>query len=195
MSRCNAIIAAALVAAALAAPTALAQPRDIYAGPSEPAPEGQRKQDLRMPDTRHAARATTPSDPDAARPETAGNPNHSADAAHPAQAKDYSKNAATGDKVTSVVDAALAQERYYSSYGAPEPLAPPRSPVASDDTPWLPIALSIAVTLAIVAAGAAHLGPAPHPARLRRPSHDVAQRPRPHPSSPLPRQPTHDELP
>jgi hypothetical protein len=121
MSRCNTIIAAALAAAALAAPTALAQPPDIHAGLSEPAPEGQRTQDLRMPDTRDAARATT------------------------------------GDKVTPAVDAALARERYYASYGAPEPLAPPRSPVASDDTPWLPIALSIAVTLAIVAAGAAHL--------------------------------------
>jgi hypothetical protein len=52
---------------------------------------------------------------------------------------------------------ALAQERYYSSYGEPEPLAPPQSPVASDDTPWLPIAPSVAATLAIVAAGAAHL--------------------------------------
>jgi hypothetical protein len=115
------------------------------------------EQDRRSPDTRDAARATTPSDPNAARPDTAGNPNVSADAAHPAQTKDYSKNAATGDNATPAADAALAQERYYSSYGAPEPLAPPRSPVASDDTPWLPIAPSIAATLAIVAAGAAHL--------------------------------------
>jgi hypothetical protein len=157
MSRCNTIIAAALAAAALAAPIALAQPPDVHAGLSEPAPEGQRKQDLRMPDTRDAARATTPSDRNDARPETAGNPKISADAADSAPAKDYSKNAATGDKVSPAVDAALAQERYYSSYGAPEPLAPPRSPVASDDTPWLPIAPSIAATLAIVAAGAAHL--------------------------------------
>jgi hypothetical protein len=35
--------------------------------------------------------------------------------------------------------------------------APPRSPVASDDTRWLPIAPSVASTIAIVAAGAAHL--------------------------------------
>jgi hypothetical protein len=154
MSRCNTIIAAALAAAALAAPAALAQPPDIHVGLSGPAPEGRRKQDLRMPDTRDAARAATPSDRNAARPETAGNPKVSADAADSAPARDYSKNAATGDYDTA---AALAQERYYSSYGAPEPLAPPRSPVASDDTPWLPIALSIAVTLAFVAAGAAHL--------------------------------------
>jgi hypothetical protein len=52
---------------------------------------------------------------------------------------------------------ALAQERYYSSYGAPEPLALPKSPSPSDDTPWLPIALSIAITLVIVTASATHL--------------------------------------
>ena len=58
--------------------------------------------------------------------------------------------------------AALAQERYYSSYddaetiGAyaePEPLTVAQSPAPSDDTPWLPLALS-AVALAIVAASA-----------------------------------------
>jgi hypothetical protein len=62
-----------------------------------------------------------------------------------------SRNAARAAEI------ALAQERYYSSYGDPEPLAPPQSPVASDDTPRLPVALSVAATLAIVAAGAAHL--------------------------------------
>ena len=98
MSRCNTIIAAALAAAALAAPTALAQPPDIHAGLSEPAPEGQSTQDLRMPDTRDAARAATPSDGNAARPETAGNPNISADVDHPAQASDDEKHATTDDK-------------------------------------------------------------------------------------------------
>ncbi len=48
--------------------------------------------------------------------------------------------------------AALAQERYYSSYGEPEPLTVAQSPAPSDDTPWLPIALSVAAALAIVAA-------------------------------------------
>jgi hypothetical protein len=142
MSRCNTIIAAALAAAALAAPTALARPADIHA-PLLKAAAAANKQDLRSPDTRDAARATTPSDRNAARPDTGGNPNVSADAAT--------------DNVTPAERAALAQERYYESYGAPEPLAPRRSPVASDDTPWLPIALSIAATLAVVAAGAAHL--------------------------------------
>jgi hypothetical protein len=52
------------------------------------------------------------------------------------------------------VAAALAQERYYSSYGAPEPLTVGQSPAPSDDTPWLPIALSVAAALAIVAASA-----------------------------------------
>ena len=51
-------------------------------------------------------------------------------------------------------DAALAQERYLSSYAEPKPLTPPQSPAASDATPWLPISLSIAGALAIVAASA-----------------------------------------
>jgi hypothetical protein len=55
------------------------------------------------------------------------------------------------------VENALAQERYYSSYGEPEPLALPQSPAPSGDTPWLLIALPIAATVAIVAASAAHL--------------------------------------
>ena len=50
--------------------------------------------------------------------------------------------------------AAEAQERYYSSYGEPEPLSVAQSPEPSDDTPWLPIALSVAVALAIVATSA-----------------------------------------
>jgi hypothetical protein len=53
--------------------------------------------------------------------------------------------------------AAGAQERYYSSYGKPEPLTPPQSPSPSDDMPWLPIALSIAITLVVATAGATHL--------------------------------------
>jgi hypothetical protein len=117
MSRCNTIIAAALAAAALAAPTALAQPPDIHAGLSEPAPGGHSKQDLRMPDTRDAASAATPSDRNAARPETAGNPNISAGVDHPAQASDGNKHATTDDNVTAAEDRALAQERYYESFG------------------------------------------------------------------------------
>jgi hypothetical protein len=53
--------------------------------------------------------------------------------------------------------AARAQERYYSSYGEREPLTLPQSPSPSDDTPWLPIALSIAIALVIVTASATHL--------------------------------------
>ena len=48
--------------------------------------------------------------------------------------------------------AAEAQERYYSSYGKYAPLTVAQSPEPSDDTPWLPIALSAALALAIVAA-------------------------------------------
>ena len=50
--------------------------------------------------------------------------------------------------------AAEAQGRYYASYGEPEPLTVAQSPEPSDDTPWLPIALSVAVALAIIAASA-----------------------------------------
>jgi hypothetical protein len=49
---------------------------------------------------------------------------------------------------------AKAQERYYSSYGEPKPLTVTQSSEPSDHTPWLPIALSVAVALAVVAASA-----------------------------------------
>ena len=81
MSRCNTIVAAVLAAAALAAPTALAQSALIHAAAES------NKQGLRSPDTRDAARATAPSDQIAVRPETEAR--------------------------------ALAQERYYESYGQP----------------------------------------------------------------------------
>jgi hypothetical protein len=51
---------------------------------------------------------------------------------------------------------AIAQERYLGSYGEPQPLSPRQSP-PSDDTPWLPIALSIAGALVIVAASTTQL--------------------------------------
>jgi hypothetical protein len=50
--------------------------------------------------------------------------------------------------------AAEAQERYYSSYGEAEPLTVASSPQPPNDTPWLIIALSSAVALGIVAASA-----------------------------------------
>jgi hypothetical protein len=49
--------------------------------------------------------------------------------------------------------AAEAQGRYYASYGDPQPLAVPRSPEPSDDTPWLPITLAAAVAIVVIAAG------------------------------------------
>jgi hypothetical protein len=58
------------------------------------------------------------------------------------------------ERVDARTAAALAQERYYSSYGEPKPLTIAQSPEPSDDTPWLAIALSVAVALAIVAASA-----------------------------------------
>jgi hypothetical protein len=51
----------------------------------------------------------------------------------------------------------VVEERYLSSYGEPEPLTAPQSPTASDETPWLPIALSIAGALTIVAVSATQL--------------------------------------
>jgi hypothetical protein len=53
--------------------------------------------------------------------------------------------------------AAHAQEQYLQSYGESQPLSAPQSPLASDDTPWLPFALSIAGALIIVAASATQL--------------------------------------
>jgi hypothetical protein len=59
--------------------------------------------------------------------------------------------------IHSGTSAALAQERHYSSYGEPQPMTQPQSPPPTDDTPWLPIVLSIAAALAIVAASATQL--------------------------------------
>ena len=53
--------------------------------------------------------------------------------------------------------APLAQERYYSSYGQPEPMTLPQSPAAADDTPWLPIAVSLAIVLTLAVASATQL--------------------------------------
>jgi hypothetical protein len=69
-------------------------------------------------------------------------------------------------KVDATTPAALAQERYYSTYGTPEPLNLPRLAAPSDPTPWLPIALSVAVVLALVALPAT---------RLRRVRHRAAR--------------------
>ena len=48
---------------------------------------------------------------------------------------------------------ALAQERYYSSYGEPEPLPVAEAPAPVDEPqPWLPISIAIAAALTIAAA-------------------------------------------
>jgi hypothetical protein len=112
-------LAAALAAAALAAPTALAQPADIHAPLIKPTTEAN-KQD-------HAAR-----------PDTAGNPSISATNAALAQERyyaSYGKPAPltrAGSAVADDTDAALAQERYYASHGAPAPLTKAGSAVAAD---------------------------------------------------------------
>ena len=53
--------------------------------------------------------------------------------------------------------AALAQERYYSSYGQRESLTHTQPPAPSHDTPWLPIALSLAIVLTLAVASATQL--------------------------------------
>jgi hypothetical protein len=70
-----------------------------------------------------------------------------------AQERYYSSfgNPGTTDAATA---AAKAQERYYSSYGAPDPLTVAQAPEPSDDAQWLPIALSVSLALAILAASA-----------------------------------------
>jgi len=59
------------------------------------------------------------------------------------------------------ITAAQAQERYYSTYGEPDPIAAPLATAPANDTPWLTIAL--AATLALAAASIAAM----HRRRLR----------------------------
>jgi hypothetical protein len=86
----------------------------------------------------------------------AGQPNQERQAAALAQERYYSSYAEP-QPIDAATSDALAQERQYSSYGQPQPLAPPQSPAPSDDTPWLAIALSIAAAVAIAAASATRL--------------------------------------
>jgi hypothetical protein len=120
---------------ALAASTAFAQQDLRSPDAKDTAVQSQRVQDLRWLEARNSVRSSTAAAP----------------------RKDYGKNAATGDYVTPDASPALAQERYLSSYGEPEPLTLPQSPAPSHDTPWLPIALVIAGALVIVAASATQL--------------------------------------
>lgn len=46
------------------------------------------------------------------------------------------------------ITAAQAQERYYSTYGEPEPIAAPVARAPDNGTPWLTIALAAIVALA-----------------------------------------------
>jgi hypothetical protein len=119
----------AVAIAALVAPTASARLADTPPTVAKTAAADQHKQNRRSHDTRAAARATTPSDPTAARPESAGNPNISADATRAALAQErYYMSYG----VTPAADAALAQERYYASYGKPTPLTHATRTVAAD---------------------------------------------------------------
>lgn len=55
------------------------------------------------------------------------------------------------------VSRSVAREHYYSSYGEPAPLALPQAPAPSDGAPWLAIALSIAGTLIVAGASATQI--------------------------------------
>ena len=187
MPRSIRTITTAIAIAALTAPTALAQPADIHAPLAKAASDSHkqhlRSPDKRdaapttTPSDRNTARPDTTASPnltsaaDRALAQqryytsygkstaTGDNVTPAADRAL-AQERyytSYGKSTATDDNVTPAADRALAQERYYTSYGEPEPLTRPQSPVPSDDTPWLPIALSITAGLLIVATSATQL--------------------------------------
>jgi hypothetical protein len=110
---------AALAVGALLAPTALAQPADIHQPLIDAVVEAQ-KQDSQ----------------EAARPDTAGNPNVSGSAAP-----------------------ALAQERYYASYGTPTSLSHTTRTVAADtDDGIAPLPFGLAVVAALIVGLAAGSG-------------------------------------
>jgi hypothetical protein len=52
--------------------------------------------------------------------------------------------------------AAQAQERYYSTYGEPEPITAPLAPAPTNGTPWLTIALAATLALATASIAAIH---------------------------------------
>jgi hypothetical protein len=110
--------------------------------PSEvPAVQASAPQELRSPDARDAARADQPQD--WRTPDT-----RSAAAAHSNRAKDPGDRAAPGDDV----DRALAQERYYASYGKPTPLtkaAPAVAPNTGDGIVSLPFVVAVLGALVI----------------------------------------------
>jgi hypothetical protein len=55
-----------------------------------------------------------------------------------------------------LLTAAEAQERYYSSYGEPEPITAPLAPAPTNHTPWLTIALVATTALAAASIAAIH---------------------------------------
>jgi hypothetical protein len=62
-----------------------------------------------------------------------------------------------GDPERPKPSGAIAQERYYSTYGEPEPLTVSQSPAPSDEFPWAPIA-AVGTVLVLAAAGATQIG-------------------------------------
>jgi hypothetical protein len=164
-----------LALAALAAPTAAAQQQDLRSPDTRDAARAAAtaaapQQDLRSPDTRDTARSSTAAAPrqDLRSPDLEAmeamrdaallrlfaprSPAARAVSSTPARPRQDLRN-----PDARAVANARAQGRYYSSYGEPEPLTLPQSPAPSDDTPWLPIALSITGALVIAAASTTQL--------------------------------------
>ena len=154
-----------LAIAAIAVPSTQARPADDLRSPdardtaqSHVETAAQPAQDLRSPDARDVVQgwstvsASGLTVVDALTGVAPAGANEQTRAAL-AQERYYSSYGEPGttDAATS---AALAQERYYSSYGEPEPLTVADAPEPSDDAQWLPIALSVSVALAILAASA-----------------------------------------
>ena len=61
-----------------------------------------------------------------------------------------------------------AQERYYSTYGEPGPIAAPVAPAPANGTPWLTIALAATVALAAASIAAIHRRRLRHRRRVAR---------------------------
>ena len=111
------------------------------------------QQDLRSPDARDAASTSSLAGTTSTTPQQDLRSPDARDAASSSTAAVPHLDLRNPDARALAI--ARAQERYYSSYA--EPLASPAPPAPADgDTPWLPIGLAIAATLAIVAAGGAH---------------------------------------
>jgi hypothetical protein len=87
----------------------------------------------------------------------AARPHHEAQAGAALAQERYYSSYAEPRPTDAGTSAARAQERYYSSYGEPAPLIVSQPPAPAADTPWLAIALAVAAALGVAAASATGL--------------------------------------